>query len=215
MRRNIVGTCAIVLFIGAGCGGGGGGGGTGNEDPVFTSLDVTPTTLTVAVGATTAPLAVTPRDQDGRAMSGLPGATFSSSNQARATVSAAGAVTGVSAGTARITASITHAGTTRTGGTDVTVTPGAGPPPAEASVAATINRTFVPDSVRIAQGGTVTWNFASLDHNVVFDVVSGRPANIGTTANAAVARTFGTAGTFGYQCTLHPGMDGKVVVQAP
>lgn len=213
MRWNIVGTCALVVFAFTGCGGGGGDG-TGNEDPVFTSLSVNPTTLTVAVGETTAPIVVTPRDQDGRAMTGVQAATFSSSNQARATVSASGAVTGVSAGTARITASISHAGTTRTGGTDVTVT-SAGGPPAAASVAATINRTFNPDSVRIAQGGTVTWNFASLDHNVVFDDVNGRPANIGTTANAAVARTFGTAGTFEYQCTLHAGMNGKVVVQAP
>lgn len=214
MRWNIVGTCALVVFAFTGCGGGGGDG-TGNEDPVFTSLSVNPTTLTVAVGETTAPIVVTPRDQDGRAMTGVQAATFSSSNQARATVSASGAVTGVSAGTARITASISHAGTTRTGGTDVTVTSAGGPPPAAASVAATINRTFNPDSVRIAQGGTVTWNFAGLDHNVVFDDVNGRPANIGTTANAAVARTFGTAGTFEYQCTLHAGMNGKVVVQAP
>lgn len=148
-------------------------------------------------------------------MSGLPGATFTSSNQARATVSASGAVTGVSAGTSRITASVTHGGTTRTGGTDVTVTAPDGPPPATASVAATINSTFVPDSVRIARGGTVTWEFSSLDHNVVFDNVTGKPADIGTTVNTAVTRTFGTAGTFGYRCTIHAGMDGKVVVQAP
>lgn len=215
MRQNIVGTCALALMLGTGCGGGGGGGGTGNEDPVFTSLSVSPPTLTVAVGATSAPLSVTARDQDGRAMSGLPGATFTSSNQARATVSASGAVTGVSAGTSRITASVTHGGTTRTGGTDVTVTAPDGPPPATASVAATINSTFVPDSVRIARGGTVTWEFSSLDHNVVFDNVTGKPADIGTTVNTAVTRTFGTAGTFGYRCTIHAGMDGKVVVQAP
>ena len=43
------------------------GGGTGNEDPVFTSLNVSPTTLSVAVGVTSAPLTASPRDQDGRA----------------------------------------------------------------------------------------------------------------------------------------------------
>ena len=69
MRQQIVGTCALVLMLGTGCGGGGGG--TGNEDPVFTSLSVSPPTLTVAAGATTAPLSVTARDQDGRSMSGL------------------------------------------------------------------------------------------------------------------------------------------------
>ena len=213
MRRNIVSSCAAVLIFGAGCGGGGDGG-TGNEDPVFTSLNVTPTTLSVAVGETKPPLAVSPRDQDGQAMSGLPAATFTSSNDARATVSGTGAVTGVSAGTATITASVTHSGITRTGTSAITVTAPGGPDPAPATanVSATVNSTFNPDSVRIAKDGTVTWNFGSLDHNVVFNNVAGKPADIGTTVNAAVPRTFNTAGTFPYRCTIHAGMDGKVVV---
>ena len=212
MRRNIVSSCATILILGSACGGGGGGGGTGNEDPVFTSLNVTPTTLIVAVAETKPPLAVSPRDQNGRAMSGLPAPTFSSSNDARATVSAAGAVTGVSAGTATITASLTHSGITRTGTSAVTVTAAEGPAPGMANVSATVNSTFVPDSVRIAKDGTVTWNFGSLDHNVVFNNVTGKPADIGTTVNASVTRTFNTAGTFPYRCTIHAGMDGKVVV---
>lgn len=213
MRRNIVSSCALVIALGSACGGGGGG--TGNEDPVFTSLNVSPATLSVAVGETKAPLAVSPRDQDGRAMSGLPAATFNSSNNGRATVSAGGAVTGVSAGTATITASVTHSGITRTGTSAITVTAVEGPAPATANVAATVNSTFNPDSVRIATGGTVTWNFSSLDHNVVFNNVAGRPADIGTSVNTSVPRTFGTAGTFPYRCTIHAGMDGKVVVQTP
>jgi plastocyanin len=203
-----------VIALGSACGGGGDGG-TGNEDPVFTSLNVSPTTLSVAVGATSAPLAVSPRDQDGRAMTGLPAATFSSSNQGRATVSGSGAVTGVSAGTATITASVTHGGITRTGSSAITVTAAEGPAPTTANVSATVNSTFNPDSVRIATGGTVTWNFSSLDHNVVFNNVAGKPADIGTTVNESVPRTFGTAGTFPYRCTIHPGMDGKVLVQTP
>ena len=212
MRLNIVSSCAAVLILGAGCGGGDGG--TGNEDPVFTSLNVTPTTLAVAVGATSAPLAVAPRDQDGRVMSGLPAPSFTSSNNARATVSGTGAVTGVSVGTVTITASVTHSGVTRTGSSAITVVPaeGPGPAPATASVSATVNSTFNPDSVRIAKDGTVTWNFGSLDHNVVFNNVAGKPEDIGTTVNAAVPRTFTTAGTFPYRCTIHAGMDGKVVV---
>ena len=214
MHRNIVSSCALLIAVGSACGGGGGGG-TGNEDPVFTSLNVSPTTLTVAVAETKAPLTVTPRDQDGRAMSGLPAASFSSSNEARATVSPSGAVTGVSVGTATITASVTHSGTTRSGTSAITVVPAEGPAPATANVAATVNSTFNPDSVRISQGGSVTWNFASLDHNVVFNAVAGRPTDIGTSVNTSVTRSFGTAGTFPYRCTIHAGMDGKVVVQAP
>ena len=213
MRWNIVSSCALVIALGSACGGGGGG--TGNEDPVFTSLDVSPPTLSVAVGATSAPLTVSPRDQDGRAMSGLPAATFTSSNEARARVSSAGAVTGVSAGTATITASVTHSGITRTGSSAITVTAAEGPAPASANVAATINSTFNPDSVRIAKDGTVTWNFSSLDHNVVFNNVTGKPDDIPTSVNTSIPRTFGTAGSFPYRCTIHPGMEGKVVVQAP
>ena len=212
MQRNMVCSCAAILVIATGCGGGGGGGGTGNEDPIFTSLNVTPTTLSVAVGETKLPLVVSPRDQNGQAMSGLPSPTFTSSNEARARVSGTGAVTGVSVGTATITASVTHAGVTRTGTSAVTVTNAGDPAPPTASVSATVNSTFVPDSVRIAKDGTVTWNFGSLDHNVVFDNVTGKPADIGTSANTAVARTFATAGTFPYRCTIHAGMDGKVVV---
>ncbi len=211
MRWNIVSSCALVLVVGIGCGGGGGGG-TGNDDPVLTSLNVNPTTLTLAVGETKPPIAVSPRDQSNRAMSGLPAPTFTTNNDARATVSNAGAVTGVSAGTATITASITHGGVTKTGTTAVTVLPPDGPAPVTANVSATVNSTFNPDSVRIAKDGTVTWNFGSLDHNVVFNAVAGRPADIGTTVNAAVPRTFTTAGTFPYRCTIHAGMDGKVVV---
>ena len=211
MRWNIVSSAAIVLIAGIGCGGGGDGG-TGNEDPVFTSVSVSPTTLSVEVNETKAPITVSPRDQSNRAMSGLPAASFSSSNNARATVSNGGAVTGVSAGTATITASITHGGVTRSGTTAVTVTEPGGPAPATANVAATVNSTFNPDSVRIAKDGSVTWNFSSLDHNVVFNAVAGRPADIGTTVNASVTRTFATAGTFPYRCTIHAGMDGKVVV---
>ena len=214
MRWKIVSSSVAALAIAAACGGGGDNG-TGNEDPVFTSLNVSPTTLSVAVGETKAPLTVSPRDQNGQAMSGLPAATFTSSNDARATVSGSGAVTGVSVGTATITASVTHQGTTRTGTSAITVTAADGPPPATANVAATVNSTFNPDSVRIATGGTVTWNFSSLDHNVVFNNVAGKPADIPTSVNTAVGRTFTTAGSFPYRCTIHAGMDGKVLVQTP
>jgi plastocyanin len=51
-------------------------------------------------------------------------------------------------------------------------------------------------------------------HNVTFIIVNGRPADIsGSNANTTIARTFATAGTFGYVCTLHAGMTGTVIVQ--
>jgi plastocyanin len=43
---------------------------------------------------------------------------------------------------------------------------------------------------------------------------AGRPAYIpGSNANVTIARTFTTAGSLWYSCTIHPGMNGVVVVQ--
>ena len=43
--------------------------------------------------------------------------------------------------------------------------------------------------------------------------VAGFPADINVVQNLVVARTFATRGTFSYTCTVHPGMDGEIVVQ--
>jgi plastocyanin len=58
----------------------------------------------------------------------------------------------------------------------------------------------------------VTWTFESLTHTVAFDGTSGSPTNIGNSTNTEVSRVFNTAGTFNYQCTIHGGMTGKVIV---
>lgn len=73
---------------------------------------------------------------------------------------------------------------------------------------------FSPTSVTIQTGGSVTWsNTSGVDHNVTFNPAAGAPANIGTHNTGSNSRTFSVAGTFGYQCTLHGGMTGQVVVQ--
>ena len=72
---------------------------------------------------------------------------------------------------------------------------------------------FVPFSTTIKVGGTVTFDFAALAHNVIFKRVTGAPADIQQTSNQRITRTFPTAGTFGYDCTLHPGMSGEVVAR--
>jgi plastocyanin len=116
-------------------------------------------------------------------------------------------VTGVANGTSTVTATIGAKQATRI----FTVqTINAGP---TASVAATPAQVFSPQQVDITAGGTVTWNFGTLGHNVTFTAGSaGTPANIPETANANVSRTFATAGTFPYNCTIHIGMSGTVVV---
>jgi plastocyanin len=72
---------------------------------------------------------------------------------------------------------------------------------------------FNPSAVTIARNGTVTWtNGLNELHNVVFAPAAGAPANVPDHTNGSYARTFSTAGTFNYQCTIHP-MSGQVVVQ--
>jgi plastocyanin len=82
-------------------------------------------------------------------------------------------------------------------------------------VTATTGQQFTPATVRVATGGTVTWVFQSLGHNVTFDDATGAPEDIpGANSNTSIARTFSTNGTFAYHCTIHPGMSGTVQVSS-
>jgi plastocyanin len=117
-------------------------------------------------------------------------------------------VTGVSAGSAQITATGQIGTVTKTATVTVTV---AVPGPT-AAVSATASNSFDPSSVTITKGGTVTWTFAAL-HNVTFDAGAPDGGNVPNTGTASVQRTFPAAGTYNYHCTLHSGMNGSVVVQ--
>jgi len=72
---------------------------------------------------------------------------------------------------------------------------------------------FSPFSTVIPAGGTVRFNISGDQHNVIFGAVNGAPANVNVVQNVVVSRTFTTRGTFPYDCTVHPGMSGQVVVQ--
>jgi len=74
---------------------------------------------------------------------------------------------------------------------------------------------FVPQTVTISPGESVTWqNSGGGDHNVDFDDGSYRNGDP-STANWTATRTFTTPGTFSYHCDVHvgEGMVGAVVVQ--
>jgi trimeric autotransporter adhesin len=195
-------TALAILGLGSACGGG--------TEPVvdntIASVLISSSATTIAPGATVQLTAV-PKNAAGTTVpGGTP--TWSSSTQSVATVSSSGLVTAVANGTSTITATIDGKSGTRVI-TVATITPvGA------ATVDAGSANAFNPAQVDITAGGTVTWNFSGpSDHNVSFaTTVSGTPANIGNTSNASVARTFTTAGSFPYQCTLHAGMNGTVIV---
>jgi plastocyanin len=72
---------------------------------------------------------------------------------------------------------------------------------------------FQPAEVTVSAGDTVTWtNNDSAGHDVTADSFSsGEP---GAMANGdTFEHTFEEAGTFDYVCTVHPGMEGTVVVE--
>ncbi len=91
--------------------------------------------------------------------------------------------------------------------------PGEQPPPQAVTVTGSANaNVFTPASVTVARGGTVTWTMGARPHNATFRGTAGAPADVPTTTNASVSRTFATAGSFPYDCTLHDGMTGTVIV---
>jgi plastocyanin len=99
---------------------------------------------------------------------------------------------------------------------DTPSTTGAGnaPPVSAAQVNATPSLAFTPPTIALNVGGTVTFAFGSVGHNVFFDNdPAGAPAAIdGTNANASVQRAFPVAGVYKYYCHIHPGMSGTIVV---
>jgi plastocyanin len=77
------------------------------------------------------------------------------------------------------------------------------------------NFAFDAQTVTVAPGSTVTWvNRDEEPHTVVADDgKSFRSKTLDT--GDSFSFTFMSAGTFGYFCSVHPHMTGKVVVKAP
>ena len=79
-----------------------------------------------------------------------------------------------------------------------------------------IDNSFVPETVNISRGATVTWTWrGSSQHNVTFEDGQGSSP---TQTTGTLDRSFAGAGSFRYRCTLHSGnftsgMAGVVVVQ--
>ena len=101
-------------------------------------------------------------------------------------------------------------GATATAGQAASPAGGPCPPTGGGEAVSIASSTFDPGSVSVAVGGQVTWtNADSFPHTVTFDDVDcGRLSN-----GASATRTFETAGTFNYSCTIHPSMRGTVTVQ--
>jgi plastocyanin len=88
----------------------------------------------------------------------------------------------------------------------------AGPPRAHAASTTTVTLkdiSFKKATVKIAKGESVKWIFKDGDtpHNVTFATKHSK-----TQKSGSYTLRFARAGTFKYHCTIHPGMNGKVVV---
>lgn len=122
---------------------------------------------------------------------------------AAAILALAGACAGGPAATTRPAASVS--GPATAAATPAGCTGGAGVPVAIADFS------FGPQSITAAVGGAVTWaNGGATTHTVTFD---GGPDCGRVAPGATVSRTFDTAGTFTYKCTIHSSMTGTVVVE--
>jgi plastocyanin len=100
-----------------------------------------------------------------------------------------------------------------------------GPPSGSATNAVTVGTSsFSPGNISVAAGSTVTWTWdscgsdpygygtACISHDITFDDGSGLSS--GAQSQGSFSRTFATAGTFKYHCSIHgTAMSGQVVVQ--
>ena len=72
--------------------------------------------------------------------------------------------------------------------------------------------TFVPATVTVSAGSTVTWtNQDSAPHTVTSE--TGLFDSVRLSTNDSFNYTFTGRGTFSYYCTIHPSMKGEVIVQ--
>jgi plastocyanin len=72
---------------------------------------------------------------------------------------------------------------------------------------------FNPKDANVSKGGTVKWtNNDSFGHDVTASSFKSGGAG-GIKPGGTFEHTFDTASTFSYRCTVHPGMNGTVVVK--
>ncbi len=77
------------------------------------------------------------------------------------------------------------------------------------------NTAFVPSTLTVAVGTTVTWtNKDATTHDVTYltgPVVFGPSGTL--SQNGTFSFMFNTPGTYTYHCTIHVGMNGTIIVQ--
>ena len=80
--------------------------------------------------------------------------------------------------------------------------------PAAVSIKAS-GTTWDPDDVTVKTGDVVEWD---VDGSIVHDLKGDEGVNHKAASNFKVTHKYSKAGTFAYQCTIHPGMNGTITV---
>ncbi|HVT40690.1 MAG TPA: Ig-like domain-containing protein [Gemmatimonadaceae bacterium] len=181
-------------------------GGDSTSPGVVTSILLIAPAGTIVVGDSVR-ITASPRDQKGNTIGAA--VSWSSSNSGVATVNGSGVVKGLAVGTASVTAA---SGSVTATPIVINVIAAGGTFPLSATVymPGNIYSPFVTD---IARTGSVQFVFPPDPHNVIF--ARGRPGappDIDILSNTTRTRQFDTVGTFSYDCTVHPGMTGIIVV---
>ncbi len=137
--------------------------------------------------------------------------TWRSSNTAIVTITDAGAVNAIGVGNVTLTVTVQNGSGTLTATTPLVVTPVAdAPTTADVAMAPQL---FIPSQTVVKLNGTVRFQFTPIDHNVIWNPrLAGSPADILVTTNQLVSRVFTTVGVYGFDCTVHPGMSGRIIV---
>ncbi len=212
----------LVIVVGAvalavGCGGSTepSDGGNPNGNPVLAEITATFTPAQINAGETRV-TAVVAHDTKGAVIPDVAW-TFTSDAATVADVSSGGRVVGLGAGPAKIAITGKVGSVTKATSVDVVVIgalPSAANVITESNITAGSSQRFVPDTVAVAQGGTVTWTFDATDHDLYFTTAGPNvPAGIPVTHSASVQRTFSAKGNYKYYCSLHLGMTGEVIVR--
>lgn len=197
---------AMALTL-ASCGGGGDGGGTTNPPGPVALVQVSRSSASLRIAEATA-ISATAKDANNNTLTGKT-FTWAIDPPGVASIAASGSVvqvTGTAVGNATLTATVDG----KVGTVAVTVTNTAFPSTGSVTVS---NDQFDPNVVDISAGGTVTWTWAAgaADHNVTFTSGPTTVNAISTRNTGSDSRTFATAGTYDYHCTIHTGMQGTIV----
>jgi plastocyanin len=103
------------------------------------------------------------------------------------------------------------------GGSDASPTKPPAAPTNKSYEVFTLSTAFIPNFIQIIPGDTIRYKIVPSangeGHDVTFDRIAGAPANVPVTLNGTFNRVFNTRGTFHYNCFVHPGMSGDVIVQ--